>query len=224
MKSQALYQRLKAMDSHCFENGYEVPQVEYFLFTQLLAEIQKEAILEGAKEAGDTSRLKYASKVLKNKSNERRPILQKAVINSNDMQMFTDSYIGFRLSNHITGLEMHDQNDFSKYPTLDRLMDLAKSDNRKTINYYVSDLKEKLALIDKDGTIDLSLHDDNMIRLQKKYLEIAIYTLGYKNDDIITFNYKVNTEKYTVYPLYIVEKNGSGDSIVLPLRVDPSDK
>lgn len=224
MKSQVLYQRLKAMDSKRIEDGCEVPQVEYFLFTQLLAEIQKEAILEGAKEAGDSSRLKYASKVLKNKSNDRRPILQKAVINSNDMQMFTDSYIGFRLSNHITGLAMHDQNDFSKYPTLDRLMDMAKSDNKYTINYSVSDLKEKLALIDKDGKIDLCLHDEKMIRLQKKYIEIAIYTLGYKNDDIITFNYKVNSEKYTVYPLYITEKNGSGDSIVLPLRVEPDDE
>lgn len=224
MKSQALYQRLKAMDSKRIEDGYEVPQVEYFLFTQLLAEIQKEAILEGAKEAGDSSRLKYASKVLKNKSNDRRPILQRAVINSNDMQMFTDSYIGFRISNHITGLAMHEKEKFSSYPTLDRLMDLAKHDNNNTVNYYVSDLKEKLALIDKDGTIDLSLQDDNMVRLQKKYLEIAIYTLGYKNDDLITFNYKVNSEKYTVYPLYITEKNGSGDSIVLPLRVNPGDK
>jgi len=210
MNYNELYQSLNSAVN------YFTCEVSFSEVIKLLDTLKEKAINESAKEAGDSVRLKYAKKVLATNKKTLRQVLTKAIIR-NEMQVFTDSYIGFRLSNHITGLETHeDENIVNNYPLLEKIIQRLLDDARFEMTLNILELKNKLAIIDKDGHIDFDLSDIEKVRFQKKNLETFIYTLGYtKNTDNITLKYK-----HGISAFYAVENNGSGDGIILPIRID----
>lgn len=209
MNYNELYQEVKNAIN------YDRVEVDFYLINKLAETLKEKAINESAKEAGDGSRLKYAKVVLKTQKKSQRQILTKAIIRDS-FQVFTDSFIGFRLSNHITGLDTHEIEKNGLYPDLERIIKMSKDNARNEITLNVLDIKQSLSTIKNDGHIDIQIDDISKVRFQKKYLEVFLNVLGYnKNDDNITLYYKNEISAF-----YSKEKNGSGDGIILPIRVE----
>ena len=196
--------------------NYDTCEVSFYAMIKLLDKLKEKAINESAKEAGDNIRLKHAKNILKTNKKSSRQVLTKAIIRD-DYQVFTDSYIGFRLSNHITGLDTHDdQNMINGYPKLENIMKQSYDNAKYEITLNVLDIKNRLATVEKDGHIDIELNEIEKARFSKKNMEAIMYVLGYsKNDDNITLYYKNNISAF-----YVKEKNGDGDGIILPIRVE----
>lgn len=218
MKAKTVYDKL----SQCVM----VDDIDHSTVYNVLEWLKDEIRKDIAKENKDTNRLKYATKVLKNKANKSRPILQKAVL-KDDKQVFTDGYILFRMNKHISGLLLHDENDFERYPNIENIKELAKNNNKNSKSFMVQELKQQLATMKKsDEFIDLHLFDDNYIRFDKDKLSQAINVLGFKNKDTMTIYYNNNVfesseelnKGFNVRATYI--KNEYDDEcILLPCRV-----
>ena len=218
MKAKTVYDKL----SKCVM----VDDIDHATVYNVLEWLKDEIRKDIAKDNKDTNRLKYAMKVLKNKASKSRPILQKAVIRDNK-QVFTDSYILFRMNKHISGLLLHDEKDFSRFPNIDNIIDLAKNNNENSKSFMVQELNERIAVMKKDDIfIDLHLFDDNYIRFDKDKLSQAINVLGFKNKDTMTVYYSNNgfessdelDKGFNVRATYI--KNDNDDEcILLPCRV-----
>jgi hypothetical protein len=175
--------------------------------------LETETRKEAAKTAGDSKPLKYASIVLKNKSNKCRPILQKAIIRDG-LQVFTDSFIAFKLQNHIEGLEMHDQKDFENYPKLDKLFLPAQF----TITKKFDDLIDELALLKDDDIYILKNDYGYKIGMYVKNIKIMYNVMRFKKGDIISFGIIESQSTSYTRPLFI---DNNGDScILLPIRME----
>ena len=72
MKAKTVYDKL----SQCVM----VDDIDHATVYNVLEWLKDEIRKDIAKENKDTNRLKYATKVLKNKANKNRPILQKAIL------------------------------------------------------------------------------------------------------------------------------------------------
>lgn len=218
MKAKTVYDKL----SKCVM----VDDIDHATVYNVLEWLKDEIRKDIAKDNKDTNRLKYAMKVLKNKANKIRPILQKAIIRDNK-QVFTDSYILFRMNKHISGLLLHNEKDFERYPNIDNIIDLAKNNNKNSKSFMVQELNERIAVMKKDDIfIDLHLFDDNYIRFDKDKLSQAINVLGFRNKDTMTIYYSDNgfessielDKGFNVKATYI--KNDNDDEcILLPCRV-----
>ena len=154
-----------------------------------------------------TSKTRYntANKVLK-RHKGIRPVLEKVII-ENGIQIFTDSYILFRLKNIIPELPEH--KDISIYPKTDYIFNNARSYN-SSIKYTCKDLKQ-LAKIDK--IVEFKTNDGFKITVDSKLLLEVLIILDYKNKDIVEIFYS----NYSIYkPLYFI--NNGDEGILLPLR------
>ena len=212
MEINKLYQELRKATGYKPETALDPEMFNILELNNIMELLEIETRKEAAKIAGDSKPLKYASIVLK--TQKTRPILQKAIIRDN-LQCFTDSFILFELKKHITGLEVHtDENMIKNYPSFERL----HPETNFIIKMSLNDLINDISVLKDDESILLKNDIDFKIKLKVKYIKIMYNVMQFKKDDIIEFN--INTLNYgDCYVRPLVIKNDIGSCLLLPLRI-----
>jgi len=213
MNVKKLYQELKEMQDN--------KEISFLTMFKILEDLKKEIQKKEAKEANQASQYRYALKVLNNKDNKSRPILQTTCIR-NGIQIFTDSWIAFMLKNVIKALPtIETEEEEKRYPDFSRL----KPDCNDFIDIKCIDLKNDIATL-KDKEIYLLKNDYLPMALNVLNVKIMINVLNFKNDDMIRFNYIHNSSSsYHCYIRPFLIKNDSGDEcILLPCRIKEEEK
>jgi hypothetical protein len=212
MEAKKLYNELIEAVNYTKNEVINESSISTIKLLKIIEYLEIESRKEAAKSAGDSKPLKYASALLK-KSNKSRPILQKAIIRDG-LQSFTDSYILFTLKNHITGLDMHDEIDYERYPKFDRLIPETSLYFKKPLN----ELIEEIATLKDDDIYLLPNEFDYKIGLYVKHLKAMYNILRFKKDGIIEFGLIQTDNKNYVRPLIV--KNNDDTCLLLPVRTD----
>ena len=210
MKLQTIYNELSSV-----YNAMESRNDGIF---KLLESIKESIKLETVKESNQKDRYKAANLVLKNKASKSRPILQRAYIRDG-YQLFTDSWIGFKLLNHIPELETNEPE--ASYPTLEKLITCVNMDS--FIDLRVETIKDEMRF--SNGECAIQLHDGMTAFFESKNIKILLDVLGFKNDEMIRFRFKQSsTNGYCNYSLFYADRNGD-EAVIIPLKKDnPANK
>ena len=214
METMALYNAINAAKSG--EDGFNA-----VMMAEIMSKLLEDAKKTTAKETGNLQRYNEAKKIINNKLNKNRPILQKCVYRDG-FQVFTDSYTLLKLASDlfIDELETHNNADTERYPKIDSLFSASYD---CLIPFNVGELKTALKATpkseeDKKTCIYKYEKEGSAFAVDAVRLLAALIILNFRNDDIVEIEYRrSHTERFTVHPLLL--KNNGSVALVLPMRI-----
>lgn len=161
--------------------------------------------LDKVVETTSKTRYKEALKILK-KSKDKRPILAKSII-KDGFQIFTDSYVLFKLLDIIP--ELPELDNINSYPKTETFFENGKG-NTVLIQISCKELKQMIKI---NKVIDLKVNDDMIIKVDSKLLLSVLVILDYSNNDIVDIHCSsINVHR----PIYF--NNNGNEAVLLPLR------
>lgn len=185
-------------------------------FLRFIDKVKNEIQLEKADETNDKKRVQSALKIIKDKFNSGRPILQESVIR-NGKQYFTNSYMLVELNEPIKALESHENDEIvERYPVLERVIS-DKQKNDQYIIFNVSQLKTNIKLLKKDDPFIVFDDSEKCLHLESKYILYAIDILKFKNSDEIKLYYRKNEYNKNILTVTHIE-NEFGLVLIVPMR------
>ena len=198
-------------------------QINILKYHELIEQLKESINMESLPEGSTKKQYKAIKKMLGSVS-EFRKLLKLTHMDKKGRQVFTDSYILFRLSGDAIIESLPQTTDDTvkawagNYPQTEKLCDPTFKSSLKSPLVKISSLKQLIKTEKEHVVIDLVKDGSYKAALSKKNLKLFIDIMNFKNSDEISFLYPSMGSGFSIRPLGVIYNNREG--IILPVRME----